>query len=435
MKTIFTFLLSMATVIAIGQVQITFQVDMTGQTVAPEGVHIAGSLNGWNTEANTLEDQGNGIYALTLDLQPGVDYEYKYLNGNAWGTEEAAPAGCTIGGNNRTFTAPTSDMVLAITPFNSCPASVPTQAVTFRVDMTGQTVAGEGVHVAGNFNGWNPGGTPMQAVGGDVYEVTVPVLSSLSVLQYKFINGNAWGGDETPGAGCANGDNNRPYVIANAGSAVTLPTAVFGGCANPVPTKRVIFTADLAGADASAEGVHVAGSFQGWNPEGTPMTDLGDGTYQVEVDVLSTTSYIEYKYLNGNAWGTDEVVPASCSYNNNRFHIVALEEVGPIFLPAFEFGTCNSMSVATNDAVQQVTFEVYPTVADEEFIVTLEAANTNAGTLTVYAVTGEIAYQQRLSATDANTTHRIQVGDWASGLYVIELQSAGSQYTQKVVVR
>ena len=45
--------------------------------------------------------------------------------------------------------------------------------VTFRVDMNGQTVSPDGVHIAGNFQGWNPSGTPMTDADGDgVYEHT-----------------------------------------------------------------------------------------------------------------------------------------------------------------------------------------------------------------------------------------------------------------------
>ena len=33
--------------------------------------------------------------------------------------------------------------------------------VSFVVDMTGQTVSSNGVHIAGNFQGWNPASTRM----------------------------------------------------------------------------------------------------------------------------------------------------------------------------------------------------------------------------------------------------------------------------------
>ena len=41
----------------------------------------------------------------------------------------------------------------------------------------------------------------------------------------------------------------------------------------------VTLTVDMSNQTVSADGVHVAGNFQGWDPGATPMTDNGDGTY------------------------------------------------------------------------------------------------------------------------------------------------------------
>lgn len=81
-------------------VQVTFQVDMSGQTVSPNGVHLAGSfsdVNGdgvidndlpnWNPGGIALADGGNGIWSVTVDLVAGL-YEYKFVNGNDWSNPE-----------------------------------------------------------------------------------------------------------------------------------------------------------------------------------------------------------------------------------------------------------------------------------------------------------------------------------------------------------
>jgi hypothetical protein len=48
-------------------------------------VAIAGDFNGWNSQANPLEDpDGDGIWTATLDLEPGR-YEYMFvLDGEKW---------------------------------------------------------------------------------------------------------------------------------------------------------------------------------------------------------------------------------------------------------------------------------------------------------------------------------------------------------------
>lgn len=434
MKKLLTLFLAVFAVSAFAQVQVTFQVDMSNETVSADGVHIAGSLNGWTTDANMLIDQGSDIYAITLDLQPGTDYEFKYLNGNAWGTEEAAPGSCTIGGNNRIFTAPSTDMTLEVTPFNGCQAVVATQMVKFSVDMTGQTVSADGVHLVGNFQAWTPDATPMMDMGSNIYEVTVPVLSSIGVIQYKFINGNAWGGEETPGAGCGNGDNNRPFVIKGAGSNVDLPVAMFGGCANPVPTKTVVFNVNLAGIAPSTDGIHVAGTFQGWDPGATMMTDMGNENYEIAVEVMNTVSYLEYKYVNGNAWGSDETVPAACSYNDNRFQIIELTNADTVFTPMYEFETCTDLSVSTNGVKQPALFNIAPTVANESILVTWETTVSEQATLMAYDLNGKVVFQQNVANLNAAENIRINVNNWSAGMYIVQLRTANRQYSQKIIV-
>ena len=433
MKKIFTILFALVNLTVMAQVQVTFQVDMAGQTVSADGVHIAGSLNEWDTAANMLTNQGNNIYAVTLDLTPGADYEYKYLNGNAWGTEEAAPASCSVGGSNRIFTAPSSDMVLAVTPFNDCPAVVETQMITFSVDMSGQTVSPNGVHIAGNFQAWNPGGTALSPIGNNIFEVTVPVLSSISVLQYKFVNGDNWGMEETPGTGCGNGDNNRLFVIKNAGD-ISLPVATYGGCTNPIATRTVIFKVNLDGAVPSTEGIHVAGSFQGWNPEGTPMTDQGNGTYEVQVEVLQPLQYLEYKYLNGNSWGSDETVPEDCSFNNNRFAILDLNNSETSFLDNYDFGTCNVLNTSTLEHAIVPLFEVVPTIASQNITITWQDKISGSSTLIVYDNFGTLVMQELKTNLQASDSQSIDVQSWNSGIYVVQLRTEKNIYSQRIIV-
>ena len=434
MKKTLTFLFALVALYSYAQVQVTFQVDMSSESVSADGVHIAGNLNGWSTDANKLLDSGSGIYEIALDLQPGTDYEFKFLNGNAWGTEEAAPLACTIGGNNRIFTCPTSDTTLPTMIFNDCASTVATQQVTFRVDMTGQSVSADGVHVAGNFNGWNPGATTMAPIGNDVYEVTVPVQSSIQVIQYKFINGNAWGGDELPGEGCANGMTNRPFTLLDAGDSVELPTAVFAGCANPVPTKLVVFTVNLAGETAASEGVHVAGSFQGWMPDATEMMDIGDNLYQTTANVQTTTMYIEYKYLNGNSWAGVETVPSACSYNENRYEIIELNSAEDTVLPTFEFGSCSAV-VSNQEFQKELSMRAYPTVAYDFIQIEIDQQNIQSGTVVIVDMTGKVVFDQQIDESGNSADFQVNVSNWPNGNYVVQLRTATTSQSQKIIVQ
>ena len=105
--------------------------------------------------------------------------------------------------------------------------------VTFRVNMSNETVSANGVHIAGGFQGWDPASTPVAAVGFGVYEITLSLAQG--TYEYKFINGNAWGEDESVGD-CGNGGNRVITVSSN----IVTEGACFNscdlcaGCTNPM---------------------------------------------------------------------------------------------------------------------------------------------------------------------------------------------------------
>ncbi|MFM7721625.1 MAG: hypothetical protein ACKO7C_01340, partial [Bacteroidota bacterium] len=178
MKKIFTFFfVALSAMMAQAQVAVTFNVDMTGQTVSANGVHIAGNFNdvdglspaenpqyvNWDPAAIALADQGNGIWSVTLDLVP-QRYEFKFINGNAWGTDESVPNACrpnVNGDANRYWTISGLNATESMTVCYASCAACGQNTIRFRVDMT-QEAAGinpAGIFIAGDFQGWNPAGS------------------------------------------------------------------------------------------------------------------------------------------------------------------------------------------------------------------------------------------------------------------------------------
>lgn len=91
-------------------------------------------------------------------------------------------------------------------------------------------------------------------------------------------------------------------------------------------TVNVTLTVDVSNETVDATGVHVAGNFQDpeWQPGDTPMTDNGDGTWSITLELPANSSF-EYKYLLGNDWdlGNEGLDPsnAPCTVgdgNGNR---------------------------------------------------------------------------------------------------------------------
>jgi hypothetical protein len=314
---------------------VTFQVNMNEQTISPNGVRIAGSFQGWNPSSTVMTDDNNdGIYTYTASLEQGSSIEYKFINGNDWPQSENVPGSCSTGGN-RTYVVGSSDATIGSVCFGSCVNCAGLQNVTFQVNMATQSVSPNGVHLAGNFQGWNPSATPMSDPDADgIYTVTLQI-NGFSNLQYKFVNGNAWGSDESVPSACASGGN-RTYTTG--ASAEVIPVVCYGSCENcPNNLVSVTFKVNMAGQSVSANGVHVAGNFQGWNPGSTSLSDAdSDGIYEVTVSV-SPNSTLEYKFVNGNNWGSDESVPAACATSGNRTLVVG---TAPIVNEPVCYGAC-----------------------------------------------------------------------------------------------
>ncbi|WP_096086490.1 isoamylase early set domain-containing protein [Agaribacterium haliotis] len=54
-------------------------------------IYLAGDFNDWKYQETMLRKQKNGSMATTLDLNPGEEYEYRYvLDGERWENDHDA---------------------------------------------------------------------------------------------------------------------------------------------------------------------------------------------------------------------------------------------------------------------------------------------------------------------------------------------------------
>ena len=115
MKRILLFLLLLSALNPLFARKVVFRVDMTGKTISPNGVHLAGNfqntdysganendlLLSWNPSAYLMSNGGSGnIYSITLDMRADLVYEYKIINDNNWTDVEQVPVACQVGGGN-----------------------------------------------------------------------------------------------------------------------------------------------------------------------------------------------------------------------------------------------------------------------------------------------------------------------------------------------
>ncbi|WP_078062989.1 alpha-amylase family glycosyl hydrolase [Solirubrum puertoriconensis] len=226
-------------------VQLTFRVNMRGQTVAASGVHVAGNFQAaagfgsdWNPATTRLTDADNDqIYEATVDV-PAGQYLYKFVNGNSWSGAEQPSAACGVadgsGNVNRQVSLGSTAYRLPAVPFSGCAT-----LVQFQVNMRGQTVTRAGVHVVGNFQtlagystNWDPTSIPLTDNNGDgIYEAQVALPAPMR-FQYRFVNGATLAGAEQVPAACGIDDGTGTLArVFDATAAVnTIPPACFGTC-------------------------------------------------------------------------------------------------------------------------------------------------------------------------------------------------------------
>ncbi|MDD3130573.1 MAG: lamin tail domain-containing protein [Bacteroidales bacterium] len=335
---------------AMAQVDVTFQVDMSEQTVSDDGVSVAGDFqneagypNNWAPGETMMTQVGaTSVYALTVQLPAGT-YSFKYINGIAWGADESVPPGCAFGGNRQVIVGDAA-MVLEAVCFGSCAVCNPPEVeVTFQVNMAEQSVSGDGVHIAGSFQSWAPGATAMSLAHDAVYTYTT-MLEEGAYYEFKYVNGNSWGQDESVPGAC-NQNGNRFLSVPVGG--IVLDPVCFASCVDcDAPTADITFQVDMSNEEVSLNGVHVVGSFQGWNPGSSLMSDAGNGIYTFTA-TINVGDHVLYKFINGNDWPFSEVVPADCGEDDgfggyNRYLDVAEENT---VLEVVCFGSCSPCEV------------------------------------------------------------------------------------------
>ena len=334
-------------------VDVTFRVDMSNETVSPDGVHVAGSFQGWNPGTTQMTALLGNVYSVTVAIDAGTEIEYKFINGNTWGGVESVPAACGTGpDNNRYFTVPNEDVVMDVVCFSSCIPCSANVDVTFRVDMSNETVSPLGVHIAGAFQGWNPASTEMTLTTDNIYVYTTS-LAPGTTYEYKFINGTSWDDAENVSGSCTTGGYNNRYITVPDND-TTLTAVCFGSCVPcEAPTAAVTFQVDMQWVDVSADGVHIAGTFNDWDPAADEMTlSSKSGLYEITLDLI-IGEMIEFKYVNGNTGDGMETIPQECSQNGNRYFEIPANDTT---LDVVCYGQCEACG--SQPVEVQLTFKV-----------------------------------------------------------------------------
>lgn len=228
MKKIYISIFMLSSFLMTAQSNITFSVNMTGQTFTQP--YVSGSFNGWNGTSNPLVDMGSGVWEVTLPISNG-EHEYKFTYDN-WVGQDTFTQGdvCTItnyGNTNRRLVVAGTDQILPTAPFSGCAESATNPGphnVTFIVDVSAYSGGslGQGVTINGEWNGWCGACNPLTDQGSGIWSVTLPLNEK--AFQFKFTMG-AWADQEMFTAGntqtATDGTNTNRYIQVDGAKTVS----------------------------------------------------------------------------------------------------------------------------------------------------------------------------------------------------------------------
>lgn len=331
--TLFAMVALFATSAMAQNVNVTFELNSSNVANDPAGFFIAGGTNFGLPGDNPMTVDANdpNKWTITMSVPANTYLNYTFLNGNCadWSCkEDISGLACADAGNfnDRGLNVSADTTILACfgtcDSDGSCTAPATPVNITFRVDMSNETVDAAGVKLAGGFQGWNDQANPMTDVGNGVWETTVTINPEIEI-EWKFING-AWGGDEqfdtTNFTACTkttvetNGDVFTNRYLASTGTVdAILPTYIFNECAtnntkevftkdgifeiNPtlVTNEAIInFTADAVAADKQIQVINAVGQ--------VVMTETVGQAQQYRLDATSLTNGMYFVVINADGF-------------------------------------------------------------------------------------------------------------------------------------
>jgi len=305
--------------------KVRFQVDMTGTAVSSNGVHVAGDFQSeagasgdWKPNETPLTKVGSSeIYAVVVDIPAGRYYEFKFINGNDWNSpsvpesvpslsQKGHPNNGQSNGNRWMFIDSSANDTTDLPAYlfnGNAPAGK--NAVRFAVDLKNETVANDGVFIAGAFTSWGAGQRSMTNLytSNKLYEY-IAILDTGMSYEYKFKNGD--GGWESVPSSCAVNGNRQ--VVSNASKAEAI--VCFNSCiacpAAPLPRYDITFRVDMSNSncDGGFDSVTVAGArseLTNWG-NGVKLNQVGtSNVYSAVIELDSGEVKFKFRFhKNGN---------------------------------------------------------------------------------------------------------------------------------------
>ncbi len=203
-----------------------------------------------------------------------------------------------------------------------------------------------------------------------------------------------------------------------------------------VPNPKVTLSVDMSKSlPVSADGVHVAGAFQGWDPAKTKLTQVGaTNVYSITVEMPLGDN--AYKFVNGNAWPKDEKIVAGAPCNKAGSTDRLLKVTADVTVGEVCFGHCVTCDkvIATNDAAFDSALEVFPNPTTGELTMNFNLAQeANLNVRITNALGQTVISREMQNATSGNATFNLN--DMSEGIYLIHITDGAKFSTKRVVLQ
>ena len=425
---------------------VTFNVDARNIIVHDRGMYMGGGVLGGSDAVPMSDDDGDGIWTATLNLQEGTTGEWIFLNspgdGGDWGTKENLEGqACATGQyNDRAVPAFDADNLVFNYCFgvcndtNSfCAEQAVRHDVTFTVGTADLEVGENGMFVGGGLMGGS-NGHAMVDNGDDTHSVTISIPEG-TAGNYAFFNSPNnhydWGTKENlEGQDCADASNfNDRYLdaVTEAGSVSFCFGTCDAECVVEEPCEFSIVLTDAYGdgwngnsLDVLVNGEVVLDDIATANED-----DLNPVTFTFSV---VTGDVIDVVYDDSGTWDGEN---AYVVYNNQGEEIAAesgagggSSDPGPADTLGLAAICADGLSIGENDSLEMA---IYPNPVDGDYV-TIQTPLNGDKLVEVFDVNGRKVMERLL------TTDTLNVGSISAGMYIVKVTVEGQSNVSKLIV-
>ncbi|GIS21356.1 MAG: hypothetical protein CM15mP121_2080 [Bacteroidota bacterium] len=428
---------------------VTFNVDARNIIVHDKGMYMGGGILGGADAVAMSDEDGDGIWSVTLSLEEGTTGNWAFFNspgdGGDWGTKEnleGQPCADAANYNDRVVPAFDADNLefnfcfAVCNDTNSfCAETVERANVTFTVGTADIEVGANGMFVGGGaFGGSN--GHAMADNGDDTHSVTISVPVGLTG-HYAFFNSPGthydWGTKEQLGGlECGDSSNydDRPLAEVTGDTSISF---CFGTC------ETECTTTEPEGCEFSIVLTDAYGD--GWNGNSLDVlvngeVVLDDIATQIEDDLnpvtftfaVATGDVIDVTYDDSGTWDGEN---AYVVYNNQGEIIAAESGAGGGSADPGPADTIGLAGICAEDLsnLGKNSFDmvIYPNPVDGDYV-TIQTPLNGDKLVEVFDVNGRKVMERLL------TTDTLNVSSISAGMYIVKVTVEDQSNVSKLII-